>query len=119
MRGRILDRNGVVLAEDIPSYSVAVIIDFVKNPDVEFTLLSKVISISKDQIKEKIKKANLPSYEEVVIKRNISDKERVFIEENSDSLPGIFVKTDFIRYYPFKEIGAAFIGYVGPVTLDE
>lgn len=119
MRGRILDRNGVVLAEDIPSYSVAVIMDFVKDPEFEFNLLSKVINISKDQIKEKINKANLPYYEEVVIKRNISDKERVFIEENSESLPGIFVKTDFIRYYPFKEIGASFIGYVGPVTLDD
>ncbi|BAL81073.1 penicillin-binding protein 2 [Caldisericum exile] len=119
MRGRILDKNGVVLAEDIPSYSVAVVMEDVKNPQEEFKILSSIIGIEQSDIEEKIRKANVPPYENVIIKKDISIKERVQIEELQDRLPGINVITSYKRYYPFKEIGSAFLGYVGPVTLDD
>ena len=119
MRGRILDRNGVVLAEDIPSYNVSVVMEDVKNPKEEFALLSSIIGMTVNEIEDKIKKANLPSFETVLIKRDISTKERIQIEEALDRLPGINVITSYKRFYPFKEIGACFIGYVGPVTMDD
>ncbi|PMP82040.1 MAG: penicillin-binding protein 2 [Caldisericum exile] len=119
MRGRILDKNGIVLAEDIPSYSVAVIMEDVKNPKHEFSILSSIIGMRTSDIEDKIKKANLPAYEYVILKKDISIKERIQIEESQDKLPGINVITSYKRYYPFKEVGAAFIGYVGPVTLDD
>lgn len=119
MRGRILDKNGVVLAEDIPSYSVAVVMEDVKDPKSEFAILSTIIGMTVNDIETKIKNANLPSYEQIIIKKDVTTKERVRLEEAQDRLPGISIVTSYKRYYPFKEIGAAFIGYVGPVTLDD
>jgi len=119
MRGRILDRNGVVLAMDVPSYSAAIVAEDIKNEGKEFNLLSSIIDIPPGEIKKRLQEANLPTYEEVLVKKDITDKERVEIEENWIELPGVEIITTYKRYYPFNEVGASFIGYIGPVTLED
>lgn len=119
MRGKILDKSGVVLAEDLPSYNVGITLEDVEDLDKELITLSSIISVSPDQMKERLDKADLPSYELVVVKNNITDAERVKIEENADALRGVSVTTSYRRYYPYKEIGAAFLGYVGPVAEED
>lgn len=119
MRGKILDKNGVVLAEDLPSYNVGITLEDVKDLDKELMILSSIISVSPEKMKDKLNKSDLPSYEIVVVKNNITNEERVKIEENGDVLQGVSVVTSYRRHYPYKEVGAAFIGYVGPVGEDD
>jgi len=71
MRGKILDKSGVVLAEDLPSYNVGITLEDVEDLDKELITLSSIISVSPDQMKERLDKADLPSYELVVVKTTL------------------------------------------------
>ncbi len=115
VRGRILDRNGVVLADSIPSYSLIVVPEDVAN-ESEFNIVGSIISFKKGEIEKIIQKANMPSYDEVLVKPNLSKNEIAFLEEHSYELPGFTIIISSKRYYPFGEIGANFLGFVGPVT---
>ncbi len=119
IRGRILDRNGIVLAENVPSFELVVTYDDVRNHDEEFNAVSKIIGVSVEKMEEIIKNANVPAYKEVVLKRGLTDKERISIEELWNDLPGFKVNVSSKRYYPFGSIGEAFLGYVGPVTEED
>ncbi|MGC9125108.1 MAG: hypothetical protein ACP5GW_03185, partial [Caldisericaceae bacterium] len=115
IRGRILDRNGVVLADSIPSYSLVVVPEDVREA-TEFDTVSSVIGFKKGNIEKIIQKANLPSYNEVLVKANLSKNEITSLEEHAYELPGFEVIISSKRYYPFGEVGANFLGFVGPVT---
>lgn len=119
IRGRILDRNGVVLAENIPSFDLVVVMEDVKKEEEEFTQVAKITGLTKEGIKEILKKANLPAYNEVVVKRSLSDKERIQLEEISNDIPGFRINVSSKRYYPLESIGESFLGYVGAVTEED
>lgn len=119
IRGRILDRNGVVLAENIPSFDLVLIPEDIRDKEEEFKKISNIIRITPEEIEEIIKKANLPSYQEVLIKKGLTDAERIKIEELHSELAGFNVKVSTKRFYPYGDIGECFLGYVGPVTEED
>lgn len=119
VRGRILDRNGVVLAENLPSYDLEIVPEDVKDKKKEFTFLSSVIGIPEEKIEETIEQAKLPSYAHIIIKRNLTKEEVIRIKEHLIELPGISVSLTSYRYYPFKSIASEILGFVGPVTKED
>jgi penicillin-binding protein 2 len=116
LRGRILDRNGVVLAENIPSYDLVVVPEDIKDENTEFNFISTIIGIKVEDIQKIISKSGLPDYSDIIVKKDISKEEMVKIEEHSYDLPGIKVVLTSKRYYPFGEIGETFLGFVGQVS---
>ncbi len=119
VRGKILDRNGVVLVENLPSYDLEIVIEDIKDKDKELTFLSSVIEMEKQDIENIIEKANLPVYAHIKIKRGLTEKEVIQIKEHSFELPGITVSTTSERYYQFENIAAPIIGFIGPVTKED
>ncbi len=119
VRGKILDRNGVVLAENLPSYNLEVVPEDIKNKKKEFAFLSSVIDVPEEKIEDTIKQAELPSYTHISIKRNLTKKEVIRIEEHLLELPGVSVSLTSYRYYPFKSIASEVLGFVGSVTKED
>jgi penicillin-binding protein 2 len=119
LRGRILDRNGIVLAENIPSYNLEVIPEDFADENNELNFLSGIIKLKTDDIKEIIEKSGLPDYEDIIIKKDITKAEMVVIQEHSYELPGVKVVLSSKRYYPYGSIGECFLGYIGQVTQDD
>ncbi len=119
VRGKILDRNGVVLAEDIPSYKLEIVKEDISNEDYEFNFVSKVTGIKVEEIKKKMDSSKVPPFEPVVIKKDLSMKEVVQIKEQSFNLPGINVVLGTKRFYPQGKIGENYLGFVGLVTEDD
>jgi penicillin-binding protein 2 len=119
VRGKILDRNGVVLAEDIPSYELEVTKEDVSNESYELNFISKTTGMSIDKIKEEINSSGIPEFKPIIIKKDLSLKEVTEIKENSFNLPGINVVLGTKRFYPQGEIGENFLGFVGLVTKEE
>lgn len=119
IRGRILDRNGVVLAKNVPSFDLVLGFDDLRDQQKEFETVGKIIGMTPEEIKDIVEKADVPGYFEVVIKRSLSDKERIAIEELQNELPGFKVKVSSKRVYPFGSIGECFLGYVGPVSRED
>ncbi|NCQ53511.1 MAG: hypothetical protein GW803_05535, partial [Caldiserica bacterium] len=116
LRGRILDRNGVVLAENVPSYDLVVVPEDIKDKNRELNFISSITGIKTADIQTTIDKSGLPDYSDIIIKKDISKEEMIKIEEHTYEIPGVKVVLSSKRHYTFGEIGEAFLGFVGRVT---
>jgi penicillin-binding protein 2 len=116
LRGRILDRNGVVLAENVPSYDLVVVPEDIKDKNRELNFISSITGIKTADIQTTIDKSGLPDYSDIIIKKDISTEEMIKIEEHTYEIPGVKVVLSSKRHYTFGEIGEAFLGFVGKVS---
>ncbi|MCM8808991.1 MAG: penicillin-binding protein 2 [Candidatus Omnitrophica bacterium] len=115
-RGVIYDRNGRVLAKDIPSINLVFVPYDLKNVENEIEILSKILDLDKEYLEKKLKGKYINPFDRVILKRNLTNKEISLIEENSYNLPGIFVQEGIRRLYPFGKKTAHLLGYLGEIT---
>jgi penicillin-binding protein 2 len=119
-RGLIYDRNGELLADNRPSYSLSIIRE--RSEDLEQLLqqISSLIDISSDDIErfEKRLKRRKP-YERTPLRFNLSEEERGILAVNSYRLDGAEVTARLTRFYPNAELFAHVIGYVGRINEHE
>lgn len=106
-RGRILDCNGDVLADNRMVCTVSVIHSQIKEPEKIITELSRLLGLSEDTIRKRVEKVS--SIEK--IKSNV-DKETGDAIRNLD-LAGVKVDEDYKRYYPYGEIASKVLGFTG------
>lgn len=115
-RGRIYDRNGVLLAESRPSFTITVIPT--ETNDSALTLLARIINQPFENLKHRLKPiVAFPS--PVSIYRNVEYETVARIQENNFRLPGVLVRIDPIRNYPYQELYSHVIGHLGEITEDE
>ena len=120
-RGLIFDRNGVLLAENIPNYSLTLVKERVKNVDETLEYLKTLVSISKrneEQFRKRLKYRRRP-YEPVVVKYKLSEEEIAQVMVNRFYLPGVDVEAKLVRHYPKGEVFAHALGYVGRINEKE
>lgn len=113
-RGLIYDRNGVLLAQNIPAYNLEVIPS--KVPDLNTTLaqIETLIPLSEQEKELFYRELNQKrSFDPVTLKVKLSDEEVAHIAVNQYDLPGVRVHAQLIREYPFGEAFSHVIGYVG------
>jgi penicillin-binding protein 2 len=116
-RGRILDRNAVVLADNIPSFNLNLIPhDFSQE---KLSDLAAVINISIDSLKKKISEISQPAFVPVKIKEDLSEKEIHILEERSNDFSGTFITVTGKRFYPLAEIASQIVGYIGKISPKE
>ncbi len=120
-RGIILDRNGVVLAENIPVYVLEVIAERVKDMDTSIQQLSKLIpSLSEDDLERfKDTRKQYRSYAPIPLKLKLSEEEVAIFASNQHLFPGFSIKARLMRSYPFKEMTAHIVGYVGRINEND
>lgn len=118
-RGTIYDRNGIILAEDIPSFHVVVSyqqwaqsdLDFFLEQEKEAILLSsQILSLDEMAIREKIIESR-DNQSDIIIKSNLSDQEYASIIENLDRMQGFYIKRGFKRHYPQGKVLSHTLGY--------
>ena len=120
-RGVIYDRKGVLLAENIPAYSLELSPDRI--PDLTKTLsaLQKIIpSIRKEDIKNfyKFKNTERP-FEPVSLKLRLTSQEVARFSENQYHFSGVNVTARLIRHYPEGQATAHLLGYVARINQQE
>lgn len=115
-RGRILDRNGVLLADTRPSFTVSVVPT--ELPDSVLPLLARLLDISATDLREKLQPVAM-YYSPVNVKRDASIEEIARIEESSFRLPGVHIRVDPVRNYPAANRYCHVLGHIGEVTADE
>jgi len=116
-RGLIYDRNGVVLAENIPTFSLELIPEKVE--DIETTLgqLAELFMLSDDdlsEIKERIKQQR--RFQNQVIRQRLTEQEVAIFSANRHRFPGVDVVGRLIRHYPQGALFAHAVGYVGRIN---
>ena len=119
-RGLIYSRNGVLLAKNIPSYTLQVTPE--KTLGLKGTLggLQKILPISADDIKAfyRAKRRSRP-YQPVPLLFKLTQQQVATFYVNRYRFPGVTVAASLIRYYPLKNTTAQVLGYVGRINATE
>ncbi len=111
-RGKIFSREGEILAESRPSYSL--MIDPYQVDSGEISQLSRVLDMKEEAIYKKVK----PHFRTSCIRR-VSFEEISRIIEEQEKFPSVRVITEPIRYYPYDSIMAHLLGYTGEISDEE
>jgi penicillin-binding protein 2 len=116
-RGRILDRNGVVVAGNRPSFRVLVVRDETKDLDQTLDLLGQLLPDTLDRRRSIIREVNAaPRFSPVPVKSDLSWEEFAKVNLYANGLPGVMADMHEARFYPYGGSFAHVIGYVAKVS---
>lgn len=117
VRGTIIDKNGIILADNKVSYLVAALPRDLKNSEDLFNKLTQYFIFSElDKKKYLTMLKNSKKYDWVIIKDDLSDLEIANLTAHIYEFPQISVFAHIKRYYPFEDLYSHSIGYVGRIS---
>ena len=119
-RGLILDRNGVVLANNYSAYTLEIAPAKVANLDQTIDALAEVIEIQpRDRKRFKRLLDESRSVESLPIRTRLSDEEVARFTAQRYRFDGVDIKARLFRSYPLGEVGSHLIGYIGRINPTE
>lgn len=106
-RGDILDTNGNVIATSASVFTIGVVRVQIEDPEYVASILSEMLDKNYDEVYKKVTKH--VSFERIATKvdKELADSIRIL------NLPGVKVDEDSQRYYPYEELAAHALGFVG------
>lgn len=119
-RGMIFDRNGEVLADNYPTYSLELIPEQV--PDMGATLaeLKKLLNITDEEIARfNALRTRHKIFEGVPLRLQLSEEEIARFAVKMPYFPGVEIHARLLRAYPYGELTAHVVGYVGRISEAE
>ncbi len=119
-RGLIYDRNGIILAENLPSYTLQIIPEQTKDIDLLLEELGFLITIRDIDIKKFNKEVRRKRrFEGIPLRFRLTDEEVATISVNLHRLPGVEIKAQLSRFYPYGKETSHVVGYVGRINEQE
>lgn len=119
-RGLIYDRNGRLLADNRPSYTLSLIVERVPDLDATLAALHQLLPIDPADVEKfRERAARRRPYEHIPLRFRLDDVEQARIAVNRHRLPGVVVDAQLQRHYPHDELFAHAIGYVGRINERE
>lgn len=120
-RGKILDRNGKLLAANHLSRSLYLWPR--EQPQEQWPIisakLSALLNVPTEEILQKLDKVGLDSKTPVRIAKNLTEAALVVLSERTAEFPGIEIRTEFSRHYPNGNLAAHLLGYIGEANQEE
>ncbi|MET0071085.1 MAG: penicillin-binding protein 2 [Candidatus Thiodiazotropha sp.] len=119
-RGLIYDRNGTILAQNLPAYSLEITPEKTENLDQTIQALSEIIAIDEDDISRfhQLRKQRR-RFDSIPIRVRLEDEEVARIAVNRHRFSGVDVKASLLRDYPQGLQTAHLLGYVGRINEQE
>ncbi|WP_397542732.1 penicillin-binding protein 2 [Roseovarius salis] len=116
-RGRIFDRNGAIIAENVPSYRITMIREEAGDVDEIISRLSRLVDIEADELERARRDLErLRGDTPVTVADRVSWEEISRVAVNTPALPGVTPDVGLSRRYPRGKAYAHVVGYVGPVS---
>jgi len=118
-RGLIFDRNGLVLAENLPTWQLVVIPEQVVDLDAtlsELESLDLLDPAARPGLKELVQSQR--GFERVTL-ANLDDSQAARFAVRRHLFSGVDIQEGLVRHYPFGEVAAHAIGYVGSISRDD
>jgi penicillin-binding protein 2 len=119
-RGLIYDANGVLLADNLPSYALEITPENVADLDATIDALAQIVTIT-DADRERFARL-LPKrrrFEGAAIRLDLNERERARIAVHGHRFPGVDIHAELLRYYPKGAVTAHVLGYVGRINEQE
>ncbi|HEY5627113.1 MAG TPA: hypothetical protein VIR79_04165, partial [Nitrospira sp.] len=98
-RGLIYDRNGILLANNVPSFSLYVSLEDVKDREALIETITKLIGLDSDLIRKKLAVRGAKQLPRK-IKDRLTLREATLIESHRLDLPGVMIQVESQRNYP-------------------
>lgn len=120
-RGLIYDRNGELLAENRPVFSVTVVPERVEGMDETLGELEGIINVSDQDLERFERRLHEPRrpYQEIPLRYDLTEEEIAKLAVHRHELPGVEVKAELVRYYPHSVLTSHVLGYVGRINREE
>lgn len=106
-RGRILDANGVVLADNKTVCTISVIHSQISQPEEVIQMLVKELKISEETARKRVEKVSSIERVRSNVEKEVGDRIRAYGYE------GVKVDEDYKRYYPYEELASKVLGFTG------
>ena len=121
IRGKILDRNGKILANSKLNYSLIIKPQFIKKEDwQEYKfLISNLLKVDSDDLELKYQFGMKNNLYVINLLDNLTVEQLIKFEENEYKFNGVEILKKVIRNYPYKSLGSHAIGYISPLTKSE
>ena len=115
-RGLIYDRNGTLLAENLPSYRLEITPEQVDDMDATLSALGKIIEIREyDRSRFEKLSRRKPQFEAIPLRFHLNDEEVAQFSVNRHRFPGVEITAGLARHYPHGVLAAHALGYVGRI----
>lgn len=116
-RGRIFDRRGRPVANNVPTYRVRVVREQAGDVRKVLEALARIVPVAPPRIEEIAQAARLlRPFVPISIREDLTWEEVSRIAIHSPDLPGIILDSGLLRGYPHGDVLAHILGYVGPVN---
>ncbi|MBU2541024.1 MAG: penicillin-binding protein 2 [Candidatus Omnitrophica bacterium] len=113
IRGKILDRNGVILAQDRLALDVAIIPQDLKDMRTVFSELSKIFAIKEEELEARFRGNISTPFAPVVVLGDIDKEKALIVAEKTNKFPGVIIESRPTRVYPYKYVASHILGYMG------
>ncbi len=119
-RGIIYDRHGRMLAENVPTYSLELIPEQIEDLDDTLLRLQQLLNIPDDKIDQfqKQRKRN-KAFTSTPLLQNLSDEDVAKFAVVRPYFSGVDVYARLVRHYPYGDLAAHVVGYVGRINEQE
>lgn len=120
VRGLILDRNGIILAQNYPAYTLEVIPEQIQDMDAILKQVGDLVKLTNTDITQfKRQLKSRPRFESLILRTNLTEEEAARIAINRPHLQGVELHARLQRHYPMGGLGVHLTGYVGRINEDE
>ncbi|WP_269607320.1 penicillin-binding protein 2 [Prochlorococcus marinus] len=121
IRGRLLDINGITLADNRLVYSLIVQPHLIKKSEWPLLAenLSQLLDLDLKKIHELFDSGIINNQFSITLMAEMSDEQIIRFKENETLLYGAQVHLELIRYYPFKTVASHVLGYTQYITSNE
>ena len=106
-RGKIVDRNGTIIADNRAVCTISVIHNQIDDPDRVVEVLSQVLGLSEETVRKRVEKYSSIERVKSNVSKELGDKIREY------DLAGVKVDEDYKRYYPYGELASKVLGFTG------
>ena len=119
-RGIIYDRHGHMLAQNVPTYSLELIPEQIENMDETLRQLQQLLNISDEKIDlfQKQRKRN-KAFTTTPLLQNLTEEDVAKFAVVRPYYPGVDIYVRLVRYYPYGDLAAHVVGYVGRINEQE
>ena len=106
-RGRILDRNGIVLADNKTVCTISVIYSQMEDREAVIDMLCKELGLTEEYVRKRVEKYSSRERIKSNVDKEIGDRIRAY------DMPGVKVDEDYKRYYPYNLLASKVLGFTG------
>ncbi|MCP5406077.1 MAG: penicillin-binding protein 2 [Chromatiaceae bacterium] len=119
-RGLILDRNGLILAQNLPTFSLEVIPERVKDLDWTLRELGAIVNITdSDHKRFEQLRSQRRRFDSIPIRVRLDKEEVARLSASRHRFPGVEIEAKLLRHYPLEDKTAHVVGYVGRINEKE